>query len=147
MRRGWPLGLAALLLLGAQAPAPPPPDPALASLLRSPTRCAKPGHPDEIVVCGHTRDRERERQRLPFPPAPDDGDPRQFSVSRERNALVERVSGDGMLSCASAVGPSGEYGCFARDEKRYREQHPGGFIPKIHARNSDEDIDKPDAPR
>ena len=132
MRRGWPMGLAALPLLIAAAPAPPaaappPPDPALASLLRAPTKCARPGHPDEVIVCGHGRDREAERQRLPLPPERDDGDPRQFSVSRERNGLIEDRSGQGPQSCESAVGPHAEAGCLARSMERWHEQHPGNF--------------------
>ena len=112
----------------AVAPAPPPPE-VQALLLHPVPNCAR-GGPDTIVVCG--RNREAERQTLPFPPAPDPGDPKQFSVSRERNALSERQSGDGMLSCASAVGPSGEYGCLARSMRRAHEQNPGNFAPRLN---------------
>ncbi len=127
MWRGWPLGLAALLFSGAQAPAPVPVDPALAALLKSPTACPRAGHPGEIVVCGRGANREAARQRLPLPAERDDGDPRQFSVSRERNALVEDRSGQGPITCESAVGPGGGSGCLARDMERYHEQHPGNF--------------------
>lgn len=83
--------------------------------------CTRPD-PDTILVCG--RDRKRERQSLPFGRDPDDGDPAQFTVARERGALIERTSGDGPASCASAVGPFGEFGCLARDTRRYFNQHP-----------------------
>ena len=145
MRRGWPSGLAALLASVAAAPAPAPApaplDPALATLLRAPTRCTRPGHPDEVIVCGNGRNREAERQRLPLPTAPDDGDPHQFSVSRERNALVERTTG--VAPCNSPVGPSGEYGCLARDTERAHQQHPGGMIPTPHPLRSEPDEDVP----
>jgi len=85
-------------------------------------RCERATKPDEIVVCA--RDREAERQKLPLAIPPDPGDPRKFSVSRERNALIERGPGNGMMSCESTVGPSGEFGCLAREMHRYADQHP-----------------------
>ena len=42
----------------------------------------------------------------------------------QRSALIERVSGDGPMSCNSAVGPFGDFGCMARDMRRHYDQHP-----------------------
>ena len=127
-------GLACAVVLIAAAPPPAVPEaPAAAPLgllLHPVPRCTRAADRETIIVCG--RNREAERQTLPFPPPPDPGDPKQFSVSRERNALAERQSGDGMLSCASAVGPSGEFGCLARSMNRAHEQNPGNFVPRLN---------------
>jgi len=99
------------------------PDPAVLALLaHSVSRCERAAKPDEIVVCA--RDREAERQKLPLAIPPNPGDPRNFSVSRERNALIERGPVNGMMSCESAVGPSGEFGCLAREMHRAGDQNP-----------------------
>lgn len=88
MRWGAAIG-AALIAAAIAAPVSAPPDPAALALLVHPVpHCERVTKPDEIVVCA--RDREAQRQKLPLAVAPDPGDPRNFSVSRERNALVER---------------------------------------------------------
>lgn len=135
--------LAALLLLAAAPPtAPLPVDPTLGRLLKTPTGCARRDHPGEIVVCG--RDRDTERQTLPFEAEHDDGDPRFFTVSRERNGLIEDRSGKGPLSCESAVGPNAGAGCLARDVERDNEQHPGRSLPGSRLVNRpDEDVPPP----
>ena len=115
---------AAAVLAIAAAPPPVPiakPGPDALRLLAHPVpRCDRTTKPDEIVVCA--RDREAVRQKLPFAPPPDPGDPRQFSVSRERNGLIERA--DGQAICDSAVGPWAGDGCLARDMQRAHDQNP-----------------------
>lgn len=124
----------AAVALAVIAAAPPPStmvDPAALTRLAHPVkRCDRTNKPDEIIVCA--RDREAERQKLPLALPPEPGDPRAFSVSRERNALIERGSGNGMMSCESAVGPTGEFGCLARDMHRAGDQNPKNWpsLPK-----------------
>lgn len=115
----------AVVLLAAAAP-PPADRSARALLLKPVPDCARPT-PDTILVCG--RDRERERQVLPFPNEPVGGDPHDDNSRRERHNLVERKSGDGMMSCASAVGPSGEWGCWARATTRQLYDTSVGAMP------------------
>jgi hypothetical protein len=128
MRAGWATG-AAVLLAAAAAPSPVPIERGTLRLLANPVPdCAHAG-PDTILVCG--RDRERERQTLPFPDQPVAGDPHDDDSRRERHDLVERKSGDGMMSCASAVGPSGEWGCWARaTTRRLYDTSVGAMSPE-----------------
>lgn len=116
-RRAWVL---VVMLPIAAAPVPDPAtDPFARGLLLHPVaRCPRSVGQDDILVCGSRADRETARQTLPLALELIIGDRRDDNVRRERHHLTERQSGDGMMSCMSAVGPSGEWGCWARDATR-----------------------------
>ena len=114
------LGVVALCSSSTAGPAWAEPR-SLAAALAEVTRCERAAAHDDIVVCGTGA--ERSRFRLPPGSPPEPGDPRAVSVSRERNALVERGA-DGVMSC-SPVGAGGEWGCTARAMKHAAEQHRG----------------------
>jgi hypothetical protein len=88
----------------------------------TPATGAEPGDEEEIVVC------RRRSPESPFripealrDPGFDPAGPTP-SVSRERNALTEPGSEDGLRQCSN-VGPYGWTGCAFRDWRRKREQY------------------------
>ncbi len=85
---------------------------------------AKPG---EILVCADA-DPLRSPYRLPLPSVPDPDDPRNASVSRERNGLFD-YDGGGIGSC-SASGAGGQSGCGFQRHKRWVEQRAGARDPR-----------------
>ena len=101
-------------------PALPVSPPSLSAL------CPK-ARPGEFVVCAVT-DPAKSRYRLPLPIDRDPGDPKNISVSRERNGLFDYDSG-GIGSCFAANN-SGGAGCAAIKHKRWVEQRANARDPR-----------------
>jgi hypothetical protein len=107
-------------LLLATLPALPVPPPSLSAL------CPK-ARPGEFVVCAEV-DPPKSRYRLPLPMERDPGDPRNTSVSAERNGLFDHDSG-GIGSCFAANNAAGS-GCSALKHRRWTEQRANAKDPR-----------------
>ncbi len=115
------LCISSLTLAGAAAAQSLPlPKPSLSAL------CPK-ARPGEIVVCADP-DPPKSPYRLPLPVERDPGDPRNVSVSRERNALFDYDAG-GIGSCSTS-GAGGSSGCGFQRHKRWVEQRANARDPR-----------------
>ena len=108
------LCICSVVLVGAGIP------PSLSAL------CPKAA-PGEIVVCADAEPM-KSPYRLPLEIEPDPGDPKNVSVSRERNGLFDYDAG-GMLSCSTA-GASGGAGCGFKRHKNWVEQRANAKDPR-----------------